>query len=391
MFSWDYFINKRLGSIGLEHDIIRTIMKFVWDEATKKDFQLSAYCMAGLFFILFAGYLSDHMFYASIASSGAISVGFGANKKLMRYPLAPMIIAGVGMSIAAFVGSLAGNFYFVYVVLCMLLGALCSQVGVIDQNAWWICLQWSTALIVAGYFPGDWHQAVLRSSLVFSGATIEFLFILFFLKKLQFDRNVLDVHRIKVVLHHIHHNIDRKIHFRKLALRGMFAILFSLFFIHLCTWGLGYLMTFEMLRPYLPDTSKTVLPAFWATITTLIVLKPSVENTLVRSKDRMIGTLIGFVIADALYYLGGGTVVLIVEFLLFSFLSFALASRPYIVLTTFITISTVLIFTFAGQPEPQVAVERMIATLIGGLSALGAIFLTTRSSFLGSGVLPKDP
>lgn len=330
------------------------MMLWFKDETMRKDFQFALYCLPGLAIVYAIGFWFGDMLYASVAAGGALTVGWGANKKLMDYPLAPMIIAGIGMSVSAFVGSLAGNFYPVYLALCLLWGSVCALVGVLDQNAWWVTLQWSIALFVAGYYPGDVLDASARAALVFGGGAVQFLCILFFLRKLKFHRNLLDVEQVLKVMLHIHNDIDKKLRFHKVGWQAVGAIILSLALVYLFQIPAGY----------------------WATMTAMLVIKPNWQNTFARARDRVLGTLLGIIIADVLALISVEPHLMVLEILFFAFWAYAFASRPYTILTTFITISAVLMFALSGQPEPQVALERIIATTIGGLSALGAMGLS---------------
>jgi len=132
------------------------------------------------------------------------------------------------------------------------------------------------------------------------------------------------------------------------------------------TMMVGYLIgsLFQFQNPY------------WILLTIIVIMRPSYGLTKTRSKDRIIGTLIGAVIATGfvvfitdVYVLGAmGMVALII--------AFSVVQKNYKVAAAFITLSVVFIYAII-RPDVLVVVQyRILDTLIGaGLSFMAILWL----------------
>ncbi len=317
-------------------------------EETKKDLMIALYSLPGIIIIYAVGLYFDSIIYTSIAAGGAVTAGYGANKKILKYPLAPMFIAVIGMSICAWIGSLTGHFFPLYILGSMMFASLCALVALIDQNAWWIVIQWAIAFFVAGYYAGDMHAATQRAFFILIGGLFQCLCIIFLLRKLSFHRNIMKPKNILRILKNIHQNIDKKIRFSAAAVYAFLTVFLCFVFI--------YLFKVEYY--------------YWATMTAVLILKPDFVNTFQRVKNRLIGTFAGIMIATGLVLIDSSKYVMAAEIIISLYLCYAMANQSYAILTTFITISAVLMFAINGTPEKLVAVNRILATAIGGISAL---------------------
>ncbi|WP_392566115.1 FUSC family protein [Utexia brackfieldae] len=333
-------------------------MSFHLKESTKTDLIMALYCLPGIILIYIIGLNYLGLLPTSIAASGAVTVGYGANKKLVDLPFAPMFIAIIGMSITTFLGSVLGHYYLALVIVGMLMGALCSLVGLVDASAWWIIVQWAIGFFVAGYYADSFSVATQRASLILLGGLFQAVCIMLLLQKTNFERNTIKLHDIRCMMLRIHHDFDKKIRFNAASIYGALAIL-------LC-FGLTHIF-------YIPYN-------YWAAITVLVILKPDFKNTLLRTSQRLLGTFLGIVLATALSIATSSNVIIVIEIILSLYLCYALFNHAYAVLTTFMTLSVVLMFSISGVPETQLALDRILATLIGGISAL--VTMTLRSLYL---------
>lgn len=333
------------------------INKFSLKEETKKDLLIALYSLPGILIIYIVGFMCNNIIYASIAASGAVTAGYGANKKILRYPFAPMIIAVIGMSLCAGLGSISGNYYIIYVIGSMFFACLCSLVGLIDQNAWWILLQWAIAYFVAGYYAGNLYSAVHRCCLIMVGGLFQCACIIFLLRKFSFHRNIIQPKNMAKILKNIYEDIDKKIRFHAAAVYAALTIFICFIFIY-----------FFKIQYY-----------YWATMTALVILKPDFMDTFKRAKNRLLGTFIGIVIATGLVLLNSSKYVMTAEIIVSLYLCYVFSNQTYAILTTFITISAVLMFSFTGKPELEIAFDRIIATAIGGFSAI--IIMAIRSFY----------
>ncbi len=114
---------------------------------------------------------------------------------------------------------------------------------------------------------------------------------------------------------------------------------------------------------------------YWLPLTILVVLQPDYGTTRLRAGQRVLGTIAGGVLASALLWLHLPKVAL---FLLMSVTLFGFAfwlKRNYAIAVFFITLFVVLITETAEAVSLAFTLERLIATLVGGLLALIAAHL----------------
>ncbi len=122
---------------------------------------------------------------------------------------------------------------------------------------------------------------------------------------------------------------------------------------------------------------------YWVLLTIIVIMRPSYGLTKTRSKDRIIGTLIGSAIAtgivfwvqDAYVYGVLGAVTLII--------AFSMLQKNYRASATFITLSVIFIYAIT-QPDILTVIRfRVVDTLIGaGLSFMALLWLWPVWSFL---------
>jgi len=122
---------------------------------------------------------------------------------------------------------------------------------------------------------------------------------------------------------------------------------------------------------------------YWILLTIIVIMRPSYGLTKSRSIDRIVGTLLGGVLATGLVFLikdpyvygslGVGALII----------AFAMVQRNYKASATFITLSVVFIYAIIRPDIFTVIQYRIFDTLIGaGLSYLGMLFLWPTWGFL---------
>lgn len=116
---------------------------------------------------------------------------------------------------------------------------------------------------------------------------------------------------------------------------------------------------------------------YWVSLTILVVLRPDFGSTFQRSLMRMLGTLIGLLLASVLvhYLLGDSTAGLIVLLGLF-FFGMRLSGPANLGLSAICLAGLVVVLLFlAGFPAYTTVVDRSIDTVVGGVIALLAALL----------------
>ena len=122
---------------------------------------------------------------------------------------------------------------------------------------------------------------------------------------------------------------------------------------------------------------------YWILLTIIVIMRPSYGLTKTRSKDRIIGTLIGSAIAtgivfwvqDAYVYGAMGFVTLII--------AFAMLQKNYRASATFVTLTVIFIYAIT-QPDILTVIQfRIWDTLLGaGLSIIAMLWIWPVWSFL---------
>jgi uncharacterized membrane protein YccC len=110
---------------------------------------------------------------------------------------------------------------------------------------------------------------------------------------------------------------------------------------------------------------------YWAPMTLLILLKPAFRDTFKRGVQRILGTLggagVATLIAAHLRPTPGVTALMITAA---AFGAYTLLRVNYLAYSLCITAYVAFMLSLAGTPEPVVALNRVVATVAGGLAAL---------------------
>lgn len=116
--------------------------------------------------------------------------------------------------------------------------------------------------------------------------------------------------------------------------------------------------------------------AYWIILTIVVIMRPNYGLTKDRSKQRILGTLIGAVIALGIVLVVKNQVVYGVLGLFSLTLAFSLLQRNYRTAAVFITLSIIFIYSLLKPDVFSVIQFRVIDTVLGaGLAALGNILL----------------
>lgn len=115
---------------------------------------------------------------------------------------------------------------------------------------------------------------------------------------------------------------------------------------------------------------------YWILLTIIVIMRPNYGLTKTRSKQRIIGTLIGAAIAVGIVLLIQNPVFYAIIAFVTLILAFAMLQRNYKTSAVFITLSVVFIYALLQPNVLDVIQFRVVDTLIGaGLAAAGNLFL----------------
>ncbi|WP_208610470.1 YccS family putative transporter [Gilliamella bombi] len=112
---------------------------------------------------------------------------------------------------------------------------------------------------------------------------------------------------------------------------------------------------------------------YWIILTSLFVCQPNYSTTKYRLKLRVIGTILGIIVGIPLTFLFPSVPEQLVLIIITGWLFFLFKNSQYAYATAFITLLVFFSFSLIGESSIQVAVARIIATLIGCFIAWFAV------------------
>tara|TARA_R110002012_G_scaffold318227_1_gene536167 strand:+ start:122336 stop:124594 length:2259 start_codon:yes stop_codon:yes gene_type:complete len=143
--------------------------------------------------------------------------------------------------------------------------------------------------------------------------------------------------------------------------------------------GYGIGLFFNLQNPY------------WIILTIIIIMRPSYGLTKTRSKDRVVGTLIGAVLATSLVFFISNTYVFGALGVLSLVVAFSMVQKNYKAASTFVTLSIIFIYAIIAPDISTVIQFRIIDTVIGALLSFAAMrWLLPAWSFMEIGDTIKN-
>jgi uncharacterized membrane protein YccC len=131
-------------------------------------------------------------------------------------------------------------------------------------------------------------------------------------------------------------------------------------------------LSIAMLFAYSLGLFFEIQNTYWILLTIIVIMRPSYGLTKERSKDRIIGTVIGAVIAVGIVLLTQNQILYAVLALISLVFAFALIQQNYKSAAALITISIVFVYSFINPEALEVIQFRVLDTLIGSVIAVVA-------------------
>jgi hypothetical protein len=331
---------------------------FNWEKQTLRADLIFALPVA---LCLAIGLLIHHPGAGLLAAGGAMTTGFGAKQSIDDSRLLPMIFVALGMAFAAFLGVVIGHTNLLLVFVTALWGFGYGMLTTREAGYSWVGQQCVVTFLVASAFPAPVKAAGTRALLIFAGGVIQLLSSTILLRLFsQLRGNLLEIAR----------------YFRneETALRTAFQYAAD------CVRKRSFVNT---ALPYSLRIAITLglsteiyrqlhfSSGYWIPMTALLVLKPSVADTVSRAIARVLGTLVGaIVLSFFLAHVSTTPLVLCAFTVLFAWLSYGTLNVNYALFTLFITGYIVFLLSINTVPGPIIAERRAICTAIGGVLAL---------------------
>ncbi|WP_182058801.1 FUSC family protein [Pantoea sp. ME81] len=324
----------------------------------RHDITLGFYCLPAIIVISVAGYLTDHVAAASIATSGAITLAFGANKTWGGSSLSLLATTVAGLIFATWLGSLTGNIFPLYLAGALLYTGLYVVMANIDVSAWWMLQQWTISYLVSGSFAGSPNYAFLRAGLVGAGGILQIIILAIIFQRRSFQLRDFSPGTWKRFLMHFLVKYRHRVHLQWSVICGILGMAGALTAVHLLNLTNGY----------------------WASMTLLICLRNNYRDTLSRVQARVLGTLTGCITAAGLIDYCSSSLFIMAGFIITGFaaftFSYSMINRSYGLFSFLITTMVVFMISGFGIPQTGIAIHRFESTALGGATAILAIILT---------------
>ncbi|MGJ8592367.1 MAG: FUSC family membrane protein [Aquaticitalea sp.] len=133
--------------------------------------------------------------------------------------------------------------------------------------------------------------------------------------------------------------------------------------------------TVAMVFAYLLGTFLDIQNTYWILLTIIVIMRPSFGLTKERSKDRIIGTLIGAVVAIGIVLITHNLIVYGILGFVSLILAFSLIQQNYKWAAALITISIVFVYSLMNPNAFEVIQYRVLDTVIGASIAVVANYV----------------
>lgn len=291
--------------------------------------------------LVLAGMIWDERVHAMVAAGAAFSVGLGTAHTMGRWRWDSMVAALAGMILAGFAGTLIGLVGWAYVAFASGFAGLTAWLALRDTQVWWTVLQFEVGFLVAGHFAGGVGAALDRAGLILLGGALQIACVVAFTRIFPAVREA-----------YAGGSAEPETDSRLIAAHVARAVV--------CV-GASLLTAQALGLAY----------AYWAPLAALLVLKPRLHETRARGVQRLGGTLCGCLLAT-LFAMAchDAPLALVAGMAVSAWCAFSAQKAHYVLLTTAITVTVVLMVSLAGTDPAANAEHRLLATLLGGVIAL---------------------
>ncbi|WP_417359102.1 FUSC family protein [Galbibacter sp.] len=135
-------------------------------------------------------------------------------------------------------------------------------------------------------------------------------------------------------------------------------------------------LVFTVLAGYLIGVYFEIQNAYWIMLTIIVIMRPGYVLTKDRTKQRIVGTLIGGVVAMGIVLLTGNMIVYMVITFIALTLSITLVQQNYKASAAFVTLTIVFIYAMIAPNALEIIEYRITDTIIGAaLASIANILL----------------
>jgi hypothetical protein len=298
-----------------------------------------------------------------VAAGGAFTTGFGSLHEIRGSRLIPMLLAAIGIAFSSFVGMTVGHQSIFFVLLSGIWAAGYALLTAMEGGTSWVAQQWTVFLLVSSAFHTSPRVALVRCSLIFAGGLLQVLL----------TAAVMGVSRALHVSGPSHPGTG--LIERLGGLRGCLSLRSPV-----CLYALRMAVVVTVATEFFRHTG--FLSGYWIPMTTLLVVRADLYQTLTRGVMRVAGTILGAGLAGLIAeQLRPSPVVLAALVVFFAWWAYSVLDVNYALFTLNLTAYIVFLLSLSGLPPAEVVHRRAVYTALGGALALLAyldVFWKTR-------------
>lgn len=134
-------------------------------------------------------------------------------------------------------------------------------------------------------------------------------------------------------------------------------------------------LTIALLFAYILGYFLEIQNTYWILLTVIVIMRPSYGLTKERSKDRILGTLIGALIAVGIVLVTQNVIVYAVLAYISLIFAFSLIQQNYKSAAALVTISIIFVYSLINPNAFEVIQYRVLDTIIGSIIAVVANYL----------------
>jgi hypothetical protein len=314
--------------------------------------------------------LAMHQAAAGIlATAAALSVGLAATRQVGGSRWLAMLLTALVMAVSAVVGTWSATVHALALGMTLLWGFGCGMLAVLDDDAGWIAVQATIALLVASTFPSHGYHALERGAAILIGGLLQAVLLMILWRLAGIGRFGAEEASLP-----------------RPSLPGAYLAFWkrvgdswtwSSQAIH---FALQVAITLALAIEI--DHQLHLKNGYWLPMTTLVVLKPDFSRTYHGGVERVIGTLAGVVIASGVASLcHPQALALVVLVGACAFLTYALAQVNPVLMALAMTSVVVYLIEVSGISPADVIWHRLENTALGCAVALVSVScLPNRSS-----------
>lgn len=297
-----------------------------------------------------------------VAAAGAFTTGLGSLQRIRGSCLTPMLLAAVGMALSTFVGMTLGHQSLWFVGLAAVWAATYALLTAMKGGTSWVAQQWTVWFLVSGAFHTSPRAAMMRCGLILAGGLFQTLVT----AAVQWSRRDSEPKSGEAELGFLESLGDPR---GCLSLRSP-----------VCLYSLRMALVITAAAEFYRHTN--LASGAWVPMTTLLVVRADLYQTLTRGVMRVTGTIVGAGLAGLIAaHLRPSPWILAALVVFFAWWAFAVLNVNYALFTLNLTAYIVFLLALSGLPPAAVVHRRALYTLLGGalgLAAYADVFWKTR-------------